>query len=900
MNKNVIILFLALVYGNIAMAQDQSENVKSASFTSKSISYIFGQLEDIYKVKIFFNADEQFEKAFSFGYEDKSINDVLDRLLLETTYSFVDYRGNTKVVLPRTMIEQTYSSDFYQALEGNMTNEKTMRRDLKIGDIRLLTSDGIAVVKGKITDIQSGDDIIGASVQFTDVNIGTVTDINGNFELNIPAGKHELLVSSLGFADYYKEVNVESSGEINISLDKGAVQLDEVTVRARAADERISGAQVGVESIDIKTIEKLPSFMGEVDLIRSFLLQPGVSSIGEGASGFNVRGGNVDQNLILQDEAILFNTSHALGFFSTFNTDLVQKVDLYKANIPARYGGRLVSVMDVQMKDGDFERLKINGGVGPVSSKISLEGPIVKDKVSFIGGFRSAYTDWLLSRLSDEELKNSSAFFYDANGRLTIKPNEKNTITLSAYAASDEFTFNQEFGFEYESLFGEFNYKTILSDKVFSDFSVVGSKYDSKQLEYSGLEGSQIDNNVNYIKAKETVKVVPNDEVEFNIGLETVNYYVDPGAQNPLGDESLVETSVIEEEKGRESAIFGDVTLNIGSNLTVVGGARFAYYQFLGPHEEFQYADENNPSVSGITGSTVKSGTIETYNSIEPRVSLRFKLSESAALKGGFSRTSQFLNQIFNSDTPTPSSIWQLSTRYIKPLKSNNASLGIFKNLKNNKWETSLEFYARQVDQMYDYKDFADLLVNDHLETELLNGEGRAYGAEVSIKRNSGKLNGWLSYTYAKSERKVEGINNGEWYKSNFDKTNDLSLILNYEPNQRNTLTINFNYSTGRPTTPPLGNFLTQTGVLVPVFATRNSQRIPDYMRLDMAYTLGRGYRKDQKFRTSWTLSLYNVLGRKNAFSVYYTRGPNQGVQANKLSILGSVFPSLTVNFELL
>ena len=886
-----------LLFALISKGQDINPN-QSAVFESNSIAQIINQLEGLYGVQIFYKENKELDRVISFSYDDKSIDEVLARLLKETTYTFVDYRGYAKVIMPRTLIDQDFSSEFYQAMQSNLEDDG--EDDIQIGSMALLGADGMATVTGIVRDIQTNEPIIGASVQFVDSDAGTITNIDGSFELRINAGKHELLISSLGFADFYKEVNVQSSGNFDVSLDKGAVQLEEITVRARAADARISGAQIGVETIDIKTIEKLPSFLGEVDLLKSFLLQPGVSSIGEGASGFNVRGGNVDQNLILQDQAELFNSSHALGFFSTFNTDLIQKVELYKANIPAKYGGRLVSVMNVEMKDGDFERFKVNGGVGPVSSRIVLQGPIVKDKVSFIGGFRSAYTDWVLNSIKNLEVKNSESFFYDANARLTIKPNEKNTISFSGYQSFDDFVYNQEFGFEYKSQFAEFNYKSILSDNVFSDFSIVGSKYESDQNIFSGDRSRTISNNIDYVKAVENIKIVPNQEVEFNVGAVATQYFVDPGTQAPLGDDSEIIGKELEQEKGRETAVYGDATINLGEAFTLIAGMRFSFYQMLGPHNEFQYADPEAPRRGEDIGQETKEGSVATYSNLEPRVSARLKLTETSAIKAGYSRTSQYINQIFNGDTPTPTSVWQLSTRYIRPLTSHNASIGVFKNMKNNAWETSLEFYARQIDQQYDYVDFAQIQLNDQLETDLRYGEGRAYGAEVSIKKNTGAINGWLSYTYGRSERKIDGINRDKWYLTNFDKTHDISFIFNYEPNQRNTLTANFNFSTGRPTTPPLGTFTTNTNVLIPVFANRNSQRIPDYMRLDLSYTLGKGYRADQRFRTSWTLSLYNVLGRKNAFSVFYTRAPFEKVDANKLSVLGGVFPSLTVNFELL
>ncbi len=898
MKKNVIIVFLVFCISQFSFGQE-TINTQSASFQANSIAQIISQLENLYDVQIYFEENKEFERVISFSYEDKGIDEVIDRLLKETTYTFVDYRGYAKVIMPRTLIDQNFSSEFYQALQSNLGKENGSN-NIVIGTMSQLGADGIANITGIVRDIQTNDPIIGASVQFVDAGSGTITNIDGTFELAVNAGKHELLISSLGFADFYKEVNVLSSGVFDVSLDKGAVQLEEVTVRARAADARISGAQIGVETIDIKTIEKLPSFLGEVDLLKSFLLQPGVSSIGEGASGFNVRGGNVDQNLILQDQVEIFNSSHALGFFSTFNTDLIQKVELYKANIPAKYGGRLVSVMNVEMKDGDFERFKVNGGVGPVSSRIAIQGPIIKDKVSFIGGFRSAYTDWVLNSIKNLEVKNSESFFYDANAKITIKPNENHTLSISGYQSYDDFVYNQEFGFEYKSQFGEFNYKAILSDKIFSDFSIVGSKYESDQNIFSGERSRTIGNNIDYVKAVENIKIVPNEEVELNVGAVSTQYFVDPGTQQPLGDDSNVQDKILDQQKGRETAVYGDATINLGEAFTLIGGARFIFYQFLGPHNEFQYLNPDAPRQDETTGSELKEGSVATYSNIEPRVSARLKLSENSALKAGYSRTSQYINQIFNGDTPTPTSLWQLSTQYIKPLKSHNASIGVFKNLRDNAWETSLEFYARKIDQQYDYVDFAQIQLNDQLETDLRFGEGRAYGAEVSIKKNKGVINGWLSYTYGRSERKIEGINKNRWYLTNFDKTHDVSFIFNYEPNQRNTLTANFNYSTGRPTTPPLGTFTTNTQVLIPIFANRNSQRIPDYMRLDLSYTLGKGYRTDQKFRTSWTLSLYNVLGRKNAFSVFYTRAAFEKVDANKLSVLGGVFPSLTVNFELL
>lgn len=895
-----LIFFLVFLPVSGLLGQEDALLRKSGTIENATIASVLDRLESIYQVAIYYKPDDQLQRSISLKLENSTIDEALNRLLQETTLSFIEYRGYARIIAPRLLIEQDYSSDYYQALEGSFSSSGQVTRKREVGNISLLGPDGLADISGIVLDIQTDEPVIGATVMVSDLNIGTTTDVDGSYLIeNIPAGAHDLLVSFLGYSDFSESVEIRSNGTLNIELDKSAVQLSEVTIRARAADASVNQVQIGVESMDVKEIKKLPTFLGEVDIIKSFLLQPGVSTVGEGASGFNVRGGDVDQNLILQDEAILFNSSHSLGFFSTFNSDLIRKVDLYKANIPAQFGGRLVSVMDVEMREGDFQQFRLKGGIGPVSSKLAMEGPIIKDKVAFLGGFRSSYTDWLLQRLSNVELQRSSSFFYDGNFRITVKPNDKHTFLVTGYTSKDDFSYNDDFGFDYSTLFGEFTYKMLINDKMINSLTAVVSKYKSSQFDLNGIDAAQIDNNVSYIKIKDNLKIVPSDEIELNLGASMINYFVDPGDRTPFGDISIISPLSLDQEKGRESAVFGGINYSLSDAFQISGGARLSYYQFLGPHEEFQYEDPNFPTDSQISSVVTKTGTVASYSAIEPRVSLRYNLGDHSSLKGGYSRTSQFISQIFNTDSPTPSSQWQLSTRYIKPLKSHNVSIGVFKNSDDNVWETSVEFYARKIDQLFDYVDFAELLVNDHLETDLAGGEGRAYGGELSIKKNAGELNGWFSYTYARSERRIENINNGDWYLSNFDKTHDASLILNYNPNQRNTFTINVNYSTGRPTTPPIGNFITGNNIVIPIYSTRNSNRVPDYFRIDMAYTVGEGYKKNKRFKTSWTFSIYNVLGRKNPFSVFFTRAAFEKVQANRLAILGSVFPSLTVNFEL-
>ncbi|MEN0047119.1 MAG: TonB-dependent receptor [Bacteroidota bacterium] len=900
--KHALLLFACMVFALSSFAQTISDVKVTASFQQKSARVILQQLDRQLPIQFFYKEAELPTRALTLSFQETPIEEVMKALFDGTLLNYMTYRNYAIIIAPDRILQEVYSSDYYQGLEKSLTDsdEKPKVKPIVVGSIDQLSPNGKTKVKGIVRDEQTREPIIGATLMWTSLDQGTVTDVDGSFESELPVGEHELVIRYIGYEDQVQVVQVYSDGEIKIKLQKEAVQLGEVTVSARRQDANVDNAQVGLTTLDVKNIKKLPAFLGEADVVKSLLLQPGVSSIGEGAVGFNVRGGEVDQNLIMQDEGFLLNSSHALGFFSTFNADLVSTVDLYKGNIPAKYGGRLASVMDVRMKDGDFDQFRLKAGIGPVTSKVSLEGPIIKEKASFIAGFRSSYSDWILSRINVLEVQRSSAFFYDANARMTFRLNDKNTIVASGYASSDEFTYNEEFGFEYSTIMGQIGYRKIFSDNILSNLSLVASDYKSAQFDLQGVDAARLNNDVSYLKAKEQLTFTPSNDFQLDAGLSAIYYRVNPGLRTPFGEQSAITVKELEQEQGLESAVFASAEWTVNPRLLVSGGLRFALYQFLGPKTVFDYENEERPELSETLGSNLIDGAIKTYSSFEPRISLRYKLNPTSSIKGGYSRTAQFINQIFNSDSPTPTSQWQLSTQYVEPTRSHNFSIGYFRNFNDNMWEASVETYGRIIDALFDYKDFAVLAANEQLETELLAGIGRSYGLEFSIKKNKGPINGFISYALTRAERQVEGINRGAWYRSNFDKPHDLSILFNYQPNRRNTLTINFIYGTGRPTTPPVGNTRLENGLVVPIYSLRNQLRIPDYHRLDLAYTIGQGYKKDQRFRTSWTLSIYNVYARRNAFSVYYTQGAFQRVQANRLAILGTAFPSVTFNLEVL
>ncbi|WP_157974376.1 TonB-dependent receptor [Lewinella sp. IMCC34183] len=859
----------------------------------------FRRIETAAGVRIFWQAEQLPEGTVSLSLSDATPREALEAVLEGTDLSFVPYR-DVYVVGPKTVIGTEFDAAYYAAVAEQIDAEQAAEADrgpATVGSFETLGADGAARLTGTVTD--GADPIIGATIQVEDNPTATTTDAEGHYALDLPPGAYRLLIGYVGYGRQERDIRLNGSGTYDINLDAAATDLQQVVVTEQAADVNVGRVQAGVQRLDLGQLEKLPTFMGETDVVKALLLNPGVSTIGEGATGFNVRGGEIDQNLLLQDYGVLLNSSHALGFFSTYNADLLKSVDLYKANMPARFGGRLASVLDVQQRDGNFDHLRVKAGIGPVTGRVMLEGPLAKNKSSFIAGVRSSYTGWVLGLSNQDNVKNSSAFFVDGNLRLTQRIGEAGTLSLSGYGSEDRFTYNNTFGFRYRTLLGQGEYNHIFSDRFYGRIGVAYSQYDSEQTDLGALTGEVLATGVNYLIVKPHLTYAVSDDVQLSGGLEIDRYVVNPGERTPQGEESVVQTRSLSDETGVESSAFAEADVRVSERFGFRAGLRYTNYRFLGAQTVTEYTD-GIPRLGNETG-TVEYGegeTIADYSHLQPRLSARYRVGRTGSLRAGYSRTVQYLNQIYLSASPTPNSQFQLSTGYIPPFLSHNVSLGYFLNLDNNNVELGAELYAREIDQLWDYRDFADVTVNPQLETEIRVGEGRAYGLELSGKKKVGQINGLVSYTLSRTERRVPGINAGNYYPSNFDKPHNLVLTLNWNPNQRNTLTANFTYGTGRPITAPVGNYRVDNGLLVPVYSDRNSVRIPDYHRLDLAYTLGKSYNEKQTLQTSWTVSIYNVYARKNAFSVYYTQTPDQTNVANRLAVLGTVFPAITLNIE--
>ncbi|NND08183.1 MAG: TonB-dependent receptor [Saprospiraceae bacterium] len=880
-------------------AQTSSVHV-SVNMEEMSLQKFVTFLNDHYPLRCYVTPTDSSNILPSISFTDKPIELVLDSVLQKTNLGYLRYQSHVFIIAPRDEIKASYSADYYHALEEGLETAKVDDLEVVVGSIDEVDPTGQTTISGLVVDQGTEEPIIGATILVQDQDMGTATDEDGKYSLTLDPGSYVLSIQYIGYQGRNYPVRIISSGTLDLSLIKGSILLDEVVVQAKGRDENIQSVQIGTSKINIKELERLPSFLGEVDVIRGLLIQPGVTSVGEGSSGFNVRGGNIDQNLIMMDEGIIFNASHSLGFFSSFSADMVQDALLYKGNMPARYGGRLASVLDVNVRDGNFQKTRLKGGIGPISSRLTFETPLLENKTSLLISGRSSYSNWILQSINIPELKNSSAFFYDAMLRVTHRFNEKNFVSLAAYSTSDDFGYADQFGFNYQTVLTQFNYRSQIGNHLLSTLSGVWSDYKSAQLDLFGFDASELATGNSYYKLKENLNIAMG-MFNLDVGASGIWYQVNPGVRNPMGEESVVLPRETDLEKGLEMAAYVSTEIEVNKRLSLQGGLRYSRFHFRGPQDMHTYLDPNRPEADGLQREVAfTQKVIHSEGRFEPRLSGRYKMSSTASIKFGYARTSQYINQLFNNETPTPTSLWQLTNQYVPSSLSHNFSLGYFKNYADNIWITSIEAYYRNIDRLFDYRDFADLVANSHVETEILSGRGRARGVELGIKRQVGTIHGSINYTYSRSERKVVGINKSGWYAASFDKPHDLTLIVNVEMNKRNQLAFNFTYSSGRPTTIPVDRHFIQGQIAVLNYSDRNAFRIPDYHRLDLAYTIGQGYRKSKKFKTSWTFSVYNLYGRRNAYSVFIEQSKGGRPDIKRLSILGNAFPSLTFNFELI
>jgi CarboxypepD_reg-like domain/TonB dependent receptor/TonB-dependent Receptor Plug Domain len=767
-------------------------------------------------------------------------------------------------------------------------------------------------INGYVKDAANGEALIGATVYVKPLNDGAVTNEYGFYSITLPSGQYEISYSYVGFLSQSKTVDLISNIRQDIELVDESGQLGEVVVQAELEQANAQNMEMSTNKLDIRTIVKVPSFLGEADVLRSLQLMPGVSTVGEGASGFNVRGGGVGQNLVLLDEAPVYNTSHLFGFFSVFNPDAVKDVKLYKGAIPSRYGGRLASLLDVRMKEGNSKKFEVTGGIGTVFSRLAVEGPIIKEKASFIVAARRSYIDVLARPFTDVFDNGAGLSFSDYTLKTNYNINKKNRVYLSGYFGRDRFKFDKNQGFSWGNATTSLRWNHLYTDKLFSNVTFLFSKYDYKlQFGETSLDKFTWKSSISNFILKPEFTWFLNNNNEITFGGEVIYYTFDPANATAVSNGTPTNIS-IPKRYNMESSVFIGNNQKLSPTFSVEYGLRFSLFQYLGPGETYSFRD----TVAGIrrtvkdTVNFKRGQTIVTYNSFQPRLSFKWQISPAASLKASYNRMVQYLHLVSNTTASNPLDVWTPTTQNIKPELGDQFALGYFRDIGATKdWEASAEIYYRKTKNQVDYIDGADLLINKFIEGDLLSGIGRAYGAEFYLQKKSGRLNGWFSYTLARTELKVTGINNNQWYPTRYDQTHNLKLAAFYDLSKRWSVSGNFIFTSGTPTTFPTSRYLVQ-GLLIPLNAdgSRNNVRIPSYHRLDISFKLeGKEVRrgKPRKNRDYWMFSVYNVYGRKNPFSIYFSQtgdrtptGASLDSQATQLAIIGTIIPSVSYNFK--
>ncbi|WP_165733600.1 TonB-dependent receptor [Polaribacter sp. 20A6] len=766
-------------------------------------------------------------------------------------------------------------------------------------------------ISGTIYDDSNNETLIGVSVYFPELNSGTTTNQYGFYSITLPEGSYKIQVSYLGYATTIETVDLNEKVTKNFKLKEESESLDEIIIEGNVENLNVKTPQMSVNRLTSATIKQIPVVLGEADIIKSLILLPGVTSAGEGASGFNVRGGAADQNLILLDEAIVFNSSHLFGFFSVFNPDVIKDVKLYKGGIPANYGGRLSSVLDIYQKEGNSKEFKVTGGIGLVSSRLLIEGPIKKEKISFLVGGRSSYAHLFLPLFD----MDNTAYFYDLNTKVNYRIDDRNSVFFSGYFGKDVFGISDSFVNTYGNKVANLRWNHLFSDKLFSNLSVIYSDYFyGLTLDFVGFEW---DSGITNYNLKYDFNHYVNNKFKLSYGINNIYNKFNPGEILPNREDSGILAEKLIDKYANEFAIYIDAEHKVSEKLRLQYGLRFSNFTRLGQDELNVYTN-NQPvlynsefkkyeSADAIDIESFKrSDVISSFNNFEPRVSMSYILDDNTSIKGSYNRMAQYLHLLSNTSSPTPLDVWAPSGKYIKPQLLDQYAVGYFKSLKNGDYSIETEVFYKDIQNRIDYINGANLVANNEIETVILNGKARAYGLELLLKKNAGKFKGWFSYTLSKSEQQTPGrtaaepgINSGEWYNTAYDKTHDFSINGSYDFNEKWKFNANFVFQTGQPTNYPVGQYEYQ-GLNVPIYDDnrRNADRLPAYHRLDISATLTPKKNKFRKWQGEWVFGIYNVYGRQNAASINFTQNSetyrNEAIQT---SIFGLV-PSVTYNFK--
>ena len=843
---------------------------------------------------------------------------VLERALANTPFHFVIDEANRVIVTRGPVLSTTLPDSFFRAATAAdaLAEEETAATPaarshlVSVSEARVYTigagggTGSRATLAGRIRDHKSGEPMIGASIYSESTKIGASTDQFGGYSLTLPVGTHELKIRGVGIKNTRRQVVLRNDGKLDIDVEEDVVTLKEVIVEAEK-DKNVAGMQMGLEKLDIKTMKQVPTVFGETDILRVILTLPGVKSVGESSTGLNVRGGATDQNLILFNDATIYNPSHLFGFFSAFNPDVLQGVELYKSAIPAKYGGRLSSVLDITTREGNKKKFGGSGGIGPLTSRLTLEGPLVKDKSSFIVSGRASYSDWLLKSLSDKNFSQSAASFYDVTAHVNHEFNEKNVVYATGYFSTDRFRLASDTTYHYTNRAGSLKWRHNFTNQLFSVLTGTYSGYNYDVTSSKNpLTASLLKYSIEQTGLRADLSYYPNSRHSVEFGGSSQLYNIAPGSFTPVGAASLIKPVLLGRERAVESALYVSDKFDITPRFSVSVGLRYSFFQALGPRQVYEYAPGESRTEASIidTVQYANNKVLANYQGPEYRLSTRYSLSDNSSVKASYTRTRQYIHQLTNTASVSPTDVWKLSDASVRPQVGDQYSVGYYRNFKNNTIETSVETYYKTLYDFVDYKSGATLVLNPHIETDIINARGKAYGVEVFVKKLTGKLNGWVSYTYSRSLVQVNGattadmINGGRYYPSNFDKPHDFTVVGNYRFSHRFSTSVNFTYSTGRPITLPISKYYLNNSLRV-FYSDRNAYRVPDYLRLDLALNIEGSHKVKKLAHSSWTVGVYNITGRRNPYSIYF-KSVNGQIKGYQLSIFGNPIPTVTYNFK--
>ncbi len=894
------LLCLLVCFSLSLQAQSILDIKLDSTAQGKSLLSVINEIQRKDSVKFFFLPEWIETISFNRDYAGQSLAVALDDLFQDTELSYFLMYPTTVVIV----------KDPQHAMRRQSFIESARQQQKKIvqqvfGNASLSNKTTVGL-SGQLIDLKSREPLPGASIQVSDSPLGTTTDENGNYNLLLNVGSHVL---SFGFVEYENvivDLLIYEDAELHLEMEKVPILLDEVLIQYQAAKE-ITTSRIGQSQLIMREIKRAPAFLGEPDLIKQVQTLPGVTTVGEAAAGFNVRGGSVDQNLILFDGLPLFNSSHVFGFLSAFNSDAIRDVSFYRGGIPAEYGGRVSSVLDIHSRDGDFEQWHLKAGIGMVTNNIMIDGPLRKDKTSIAASFRSTYSNWLLNSLRTNyiDLRNSSVFFYDGTLKLSHIFNDQTRLALSSYSSKDSFRLLGDSTYHWDNLQGSARLDHQFSPKLSSEFVLGRSVYGYSVENSNELTSSEL----SYRIATTLLKAGFNYQHglhKFNFGGQITHYLLNPGTLKPTSSESNARSFALDNQYSIENAIYFADDWSYNEHFFVEAGIRIPLFTSFGPASVNIYQEGAAREVINITDTLqFKRGeAIKTYLGVEPRLSLRWMTGPTASVKLGYNRMYQFIHLVSNTTAVTPVDIWQPSGYYFKPQRADQISLGFFKDLFEKAYGSSIEAFYKDIDNVLDFKDGAQLILNEQLEADLLQGKAYSYGIETFLSKNTGRLTGNLNYTYSRAFRRIEGassfesINNGKRYPANFDQPHILNLTWKYSLSRRHFFTGSFTYHTGRPVTIPISLFSLENTSYA-YFSERNQYRIPDYHRLDLALVIEGNHKRRKWMEGTWVFSVYNVYGRENPYTVFFKSSGTGIPVPYQLSIIGTVFPSVSYNFKI-